>query len=145
MPTLIKAAADGWAIASETESADIQWQAPEDWNSGDALLLTVDLEPLAEYAQAERIAIEFPAFNDGRALSLAVLLRTRLGYTGELRAVGAVHEDILHYMVRCGFDAMEIPDDRNVQIALELIRPYSNVYQGTVDNPEPSFRRMQRG
>jgi len=143
MPTLIKAAADSWAI--DSESADVQWKTPEDWQSGDALLLTADLEPVAEYAQADRIAIEFPAFNDGRALSLAVLLRTRLGYTGELRAVGAVHEDILHYMVRCGFDAMEIPDDRDVQLALELISPYSNVYQGTVDNPEPSFRRMQRG
>jgi uncharacterized protein (DUF934 family) len=143
MPTLIKAAADGWAI--DSESAEVQWQTPEDWHSGDALLLSADLEPLSEFAQAERIAIEFPAFNDGRALSLAVLLRTRLGYTGELRAVGAVHEDILHYMVRCGFDAIEIPDDRDVKVALELISPYSNVYQGTVDNPEPSFRRMQRG
>mgnify|MGYP001828544111 CR=1 FL=1 len=143
MPTLIKASADGWGIASE--SAEIQWQSLQDWHSGDALLLTADLEPVAEFAQADRIAIEFPAFNDGRALSLAVLLRTRLGYTGELRAVGAVHEDILHYMVRCGFDAVEIPDDRDVQIALDLISPYSNVYQGSVDNPEPSFRRMQRG
>lgn len=143
MPTLIKAAADGWAIASE--STQVQWQTPEDWHSGQPLLLSADIEPLPEFSAAERIAIEFPAFNDGRALSLAVLIRTRLGFTGELRAVGAVHEDILHYMVRCGFDALEIPDERDVQTALALISPYSNVYQGSVDNPEPSFRRMQRG
>ena len=143
MPTLIKATANGWAIAPEV--TDVQWQTPEDWHSGQSLLLSADAEPLPEFSTAERIAIEFPAFNDGRALSLAVLLRTRLGFAGELRAVGAVHEDILHYMVRCGFDALEIPDERDVQTALALISPYSNVYQGSVDNPEPSFRRMQRG
>ena len=143
MPTLIRAAENGWSVA--TDAAQVQWQTPDIWQSGQALLLSADSEPLAEYATASVVAIEFPAFNDGRALSVAVLLRTRIGYKGELRAVGAVHEDILHYMVRCGFDAMEIPDGRDVQQALALISPYSNVYQGSAVNPEPSFRRMQRG
>ncbi|XOV81826.1 MAG: DUF934 domain-containing protein [bacterium] len=143
MPTLIRSQADGWTVASET--AQIEWRTADTWESGLPLLLSADLEPLPEYKSASAIAIEFPAFNDGRALSLAVLLRTRLNYAGELRAVGAVHEDILHYMVRCGFDAIEIPDERDVQTALALISPYSNVYQGSVTNPEPSFRRMQRG
>ena len=34
------------------------------------------------------IALEFPKFRDGRAFSWARMLRTRLGYTGEIRAVG---------------------------------------------------------
>ena len=36
------------------------------------------------------IAVSFPAFNDGRGFSHASLLRTRLNYQGELRAVGDV-------------------------------------------------------
>ena len=36
------------------------------------------------------IALEFPKFTDGRAYSSARLLRERLGYRGELRAVGDV-------------------------------------------------------
>ena len=76
MPTLIKAASNGWAVTPEP--TQVQWQTPEDWRSGQPLLLSADIEPLPEFSKAERIAIEFPAFNDGRALSLAVLLRTRL-------------------------------------------------------------------
>lgn len=143
MPTLIKSSAEGWQVDAQAEPVD--WQVSENWQSGQALLLSADAEPDAEFTSANGIAIEFPAFNDGRALSLAVLLRTRLGYQGELRAVGAVHEDILHYMARCGFDAIEIPDDRDVQLSLELMTPYSALYQGSVQQPEPSFRRMQRG
>ena len=36
------------------------------------------------------VAVAFPAFNDGRAFSHASLLRQRLGYTNELRAVGGL-------------------------------------------------------
>ncbi len=143
MPTLIKATADGWQVDAQAEP--VTWQAVDEWQAGQALLLSADAEPAAEFTSASAIAIEFPAFNDGRALSLAVLLRTRLGYQGELRAIGAIHEDILHYMARCGFDTIEIPDDRDVQICLDLMTPYSALYQGSVQQPEPSFRRMQRG
>ena len=34
------------------------------------------------------VALEFPKFRDGRAFSWARMLRTRLGFTGEIRAVG---------------------------------------------------------
>jgi len=54
------------------------------------------------------VALEFPVFKDGRAYSYARLLRERHGYTGELRAVGDVLCEQLHYMERCGFDAFEI-------------------------------------
>ncbi len=54
------------------------------------------------------VALEFPAFKDGRAYSYARLLRERHGYTGELRAVGDVLSEQLHFMQRCGFDAFEV-------------------------------------
>jgi uncharacterized protein (DUF934 family) len=56
------------------------------------------------------IALAFPKFGDGRAFSLARLLRDRYGYTGELRAVGEVLIDEIQLMRRCGFDAFEVTD-----------------------------------
>jgi uncharacterized protein (DUF934 family) len=57
------------------------------------------------------IALEFPAFRDGRAYSYARLLRERFGFRGELRAVGDVLLEQLHFMVRSGFDALELVSD----------------------------------
>ena len=56
------------------------------------------------------VALEFPAFTDGRAYSQARLVRERHGYRGELRAVGNVLRDQLQFMQRCGFDAFEVSD-----------------------------------
>ena len=41
----------------------------------------------------ELIVLDFPKFTDGRAYTQARLLRERAGYTGELRAAGAVFID----------------------------------------------------
>ncbi|MEJ2087843.1 MAG: DUF934 domain-containing protein [Gammaproteobacteria bacterium] len=116
--------------------------------SGDGLLLHVDDEPEPHFAQAPLIAIDFPAFNDGRGLSLAVLLRTRFGFSGELRAVGDVHPDIIHYMKRCGFDTFQMPEDRRLPPAAagrSTLAPYSDYYQASVHNPQPAYRRVRRG
>jgi len=55
-----------------------------------------------EIAGRPLLALEFPKFDDGRALTQARVLRGRLGYHSDLRAVG----DILQYLVfvarRCG-------------------------------------------
>lgn len=129
---------------AQTASIIPQWKQPEEWQPGDALLLPVDAEPDPAYSQASAIGIDFPAFTDGRGLSLAVLLRTRVGYTGELRALGAIHEDVLHYMVRCGFDALELPADRDADTALGLLSPYSGHYQSSVSQAQENAVRVQR-
>jgi phosphoadenosine phosphosulfate reductase len=54
------------------------------------------------------IAINFPAFTDGRGYSSARLLRERFGYEGELRAVGDVLTDQIPFMRRCGIDALVV-------------------------------------
>jgi len=54
------------------------------------------------------IALTFPAFSDGRAFSQAMLLRERLGYAGELRAIGTVLLDQVPLMLRTGFDSFEV-------------------------------------
>ena len=56
------------------------------------------------------IRIAFPAFNDGRAFTIARRLRI-LGYNGQLHAVGPVIADQYAMARRVGFDAVEIPDD----------------------------------
>ncbi|MBU6445050.1 MAG: DUF934 domain-containing protein [Alphaproteobacteria bacterium] len=53
------------------------------------------------------VVLDFPAFKDGRAFSWARLLRTRLGYTGEIRAHGAFLVDQLAHMMRVGFTAFD--------------------------------------
>jgi len=57
------------------------------------------------------VAVEFPVFRDGRGYSHARLLREQYGFRGEVRAVGEVLLEQLHFMVRAGFDAFEIDSD----------------------------------
>ncbi|PWL19306.1 oxidoreductase [Falsochrobactrum shanghaiense] len=64
--------------------------------------------PLLEHlASLPLIALEFPAFNDGRSYSKAEILR-RAGFNGELRAVGDVLIDQAALMLRAGFDTLQV-------------------------------------
>ena len=63
---------------------------------------------------AEPIAIKFAVFNDGRGISLAVLLRERHGFKGEIRAVGHLIPDLAQFLLRSGFDTAEIAAFRRV-------------------------------
>jgi len=58
------------------------------------------------------VALAFPKFGDGRAYSHARLLKDRLGFKGEVRAVGDVLRDQYRAMHRCGFDVLEISGAR---------------------------------
>ncbi|HZP19444.1 MAG TPA: DUF934 domain-containing protein [Bauldia sp.] len=51
------------------------------------------------------IAVSIPKYADGRAFSIARLLRERDGYTGEIRAMGDYIIDQIPPMVRVGIDA----------------------------------------
>lgn len=53
------------------------------------------------------IAIAFPKHADGRGFTLAQRLR-RLGFAGELRAVGHLIPDQYALALSCGFDSVEI-------------------------------------
>ncbi|MBK8175349.1 MAG: DUF934 domain-containing protein [Rhodospirillales bacterium] len=79
------------------------------------------------------IALEFPAFKDGRAYSTARLLRERYGFAGELRAVGNVLRDQFLFMQRCGFDAFEVADERAVAAWTEATQAFSVFYQPASD------------
>ncbi|MEM9724640.1 MAG: DUF934 domain-containing protein [Pseudomonadota bacterium] len=57
------------------------------------------------------IAVDFPAFADGRGFSIGQRLRA-LGYRGALRASGGLIPDQFAYALVCGFDEVEIDDAR---------------------------------
>ena len=79
------------------------------------------------------IALEFPKFRDGRAFSWARILRTRLGFTGEIRAVGDFLYDQVNYQHRVGFDAWEVPDNFTVEMFHRALTEMTNVYQPSTD------------
>ena len=91
--------------------------------------------------QAPIVAVDFPSFRDGRGLSIGVMLRTRYGFRGELRAIGDVLRDQLEYMRRCGFDAFAVRHDKSLTDALKGFSEISVRYQGSVADPAPLFRR----
>lgn len=87
------------------------------------------------------VAIEFPSFRDGRGYSTASLLRSRYGYTGELRAIGDILRDQLKHMRRCGFDSFAVRADKGVEDALKGLRDFSVHYQRSVIEPLPLYLR----
>lgn len=97
-----------------------------------------DLAPFLD--RIALIEIDFPKYVDGRGYSQAQLLRRRLGYDGELRAVGHVLRDQILYMNRSGFDAYQTTraDLANVLNALD---EYSAVYQPAADGQLSVFSR----
>jgi uncharacterized protein (DUF934 family) len=90
------------------------------------------------------IAVDFPKFADGRGYSTAYNLRARLGYTGELRAIGDVLRDQLFYMQRVGFNAFATREDRSIEDALKGLTDFSEAYQASWDQKMPLFRRTHR-
>ncbi|MGL6243284.1 DUF934 domain-containing protein [Pseudomonas sp.] len=87
------------------------------------------------------IALDFPSFRDGRGYSQAYLLRTRLGWTGELRAIGDVLRDQLSHMRQCGFDSFAVREDKSAEDALKGLAGMSVLYGRSVIEPRPLFRR----
>ena len=97
-----------------------------------------------DLAKLAVIAVDFPKFTDGRGYSIAYNLRTRLGWTGELRAIGDVLRDQLFSMQRVGFDAYATRPDRDIHDALKGLSDFSETYQASVDQKVPLFRRHTR-
>jgi uncharacterized protein (DUF934 family) len=95
----------------------------------------------ADLAHFSVVAVNFPKFTDGRGYSTARLLRERYGYTGELRAIGDVLQDQLHFMQRCGFNAYAVRADKDIDAALAGLDDFDESYQAAADQPQPLFRR----
>jgi len=96
-------------------------------NTDDPRKLVEDFDTL------KLITVRFPKFTDGRGYSIARLLR-RLGWKGELRAVGDVMRDQLFYMTRCGFDAFALRAYQDPQVCLTAFGDFTAPYQPAIDD-----------
>lgn len=97
----------------------------------------------------EIVAVAFPAFNDGRAFSHASLLRQRLGFTNELRAVGDVLIDQVPLMLRVGIDSFAVTNETAIRRLSEKRLPsIPHHYQPAVRDAEAgkgySWRRQAK-
>jgi uncharacterized protein (DUF934 family) len=101
------------------------------------------VEDLAEDVQRlSLIAAEFPTPGEGRGYTQGRLLRSRLQFKGELRAVGAgVKQDLLFIMSRSGFDSFELAPGQTFDAALAALDRYTVAYQPA--QPVPSIRQQR--
>jgi uncharacterized protein (DUF934 family) len=97
-------------------------------------------ELVPHLADFDLIALDFPAFRDGRCYSHARLLRDRYKYTGDLRAVGDVLRDQLFYMKRCGFSSFFVRKDKDIADALKAFNDFTVKYQTAADGAQPVYR-----
>jgi uncharacterized protein (DUF934 family) len=154
---------DSWVVVeddAELPDGDVvvslsRWQNDREAllkrTNGLGILLKSDENPdaiLADLNLFQVIALDFPAYTDGRAYSYARLLRERYKFDGELRAVGDVLRDQVFLMHRCGFDAFDInaDDDKALQIWLDAQKDFTTFYQPTGDGRKTvsSLRERKR-
>lgn len=79
--------------------------------------------------QSSGVALHFPKWTDGRAYSQAVLLRTRLRFAGPIVGTGEVLADMLPLLRRCGFDAVQMRADQQLETAQRALGYFDNHYQ----------------
>lgn len=94
-----------------------------------------------DLSQFKVIGINFPVFADGRGFSYARLIKERLNYQGEIRALGNFIPDQLGYLIRVGFTSFDFSESVDLEKALALHSPFTVAYQGDVHDPRPIFLR----
>jgi uncharacterized protein (DUF934 family) len=117
-----------------------QWQANREQllrREGDlGIRLRTDEPPESIADDLDRfalVALEFPVFKDGRPYSYARLLRERYRYPGEIRAVGDVLLEQLHFMLRTGFNSFELDSEDPLHDFEVAAREFSVWYQPAAD------------
>ena len=127
-----------------------RWQEAADdiaaHNGPLGIVLASDQSPdliATDLGRFDLVALDFPAFTDGRAYSYARLLRDRLGFKGEVRAVGNVLRDQVAFMVRCGFDAFEMADDNAAEAFKQALDEITVTYQPATDARRPAMALRQ--
>jgi uncharacterized protein (DUF934 family) len=103
---------------------------------------TDDVLALADAVRgADRVALDFPAWTDGRAYSQAVVLRGRLRFAGTLVATGEVVADMMPLLRRCGFDAVRLAPGQRRDAAERALGWFDGHYQADALQPLPRFAR----
>lgn len=94
-----------------------------------------------DLAQLPVVAVNFPAFTDGRGYSIARILRDHFRYDGEIRAVGDVLRDQLFYLKRSGFNAFVMRENDKSEEALQSLNDFTYSYQAGADDNRALFNR----
>jgi uncharacterized protein (DUF934 family) len=123
---------DGEALLSEGRAVGVRLAAGEEVEA-----LAYDLPRIA------LVALSFPKFTDGRHYSSARILRERLGFRREVRAIGDVLREQAGPMLRCGFDAFEPADGSTPEEWERAAHRFRHVYQRGTDERTPAF--VERG
>jgi uncharacterized protein (DUF934 family) len=79
------------------------------------------------------IAVEFPGFRDGRGFSYAHRLRKEYGFMGELRAVGHLIPDQAQFLIRVGFDSIEVKEGARLSDWQRGLSEFTVWYQPAAD------------
>lgn len=130
--TLARLSSEGDALLSSGRRVGVRLQPSEAVED-----LAYDLGALAV------IELAFAKFRDGRPYSSARVLR-RLGYQGEVRAIGDVLREQAMHMVRCGIDAFAPADGSTPEQWLAAVHRYRHVYQRAADDREPVFVEREK-
>jgi uncharacterized protein (DUF934 family) len=100
-----------------------------------------DVRLLKDHVQrVSLVELAFPAYRDGRNYSSARILRDQLGYTGEIKAIGDVLADQLHFMRRCGIDTLELHPSVQADTAQRALERFEYVYQAASDARVPVWK-----
>ena len=96
----------------------------------------------ADLRRLDLVAVEFPNPGDGRGYSQARLLRERLRFRGELRAMGnGVRQDQAFLLARCGFDSLETGPGVDLEAVRDALTRYDVAYQPGA--PQVELRRQR--
>lgn len=90
------------------------------------------------------VALDFPAFTDGRPYSNARRLRERYGFEGELRATGDVLRDQYLFLHRCGFDAFEVKASEAAEDWARAAAAITTPMQPAADGALPALSLRER-
>jgi uncharacterized protein (DUF934 family) len=102
-------------------------------------------EPLGAHVHMLAVVVlSIPYFKDGRIFSWARLLRTRLGYKGEIRASGHFLRDQIAFLTRVGVDAFELTQNLSADDIAAAVKEMSFVYQPSVDG-RTTIRDLRAG
>ena len=101
---------------------------------------------LPTQAGIDLIAVAFPKFGDGRGFSIGHALREQ-GYEGTLRISGALLPDQFAFALQCGFDEIEIDEERlarqPVEQWLDALGDFTRSYQEANDGTPSIFARRK--
>ena len=131
-PVIVTAArlvANPAEVLTRDEPAGVSW--PNNKN-------VADLVPFLDRLAV--VALVFPNFKDGRAYSQARLLRERYSWRGELRATGQILRDQFVFLVRAGFDALDVAKPGDADAFAQVLARYTVFYQPTGAGRTPASR-----